>query len=82
MAKRKARPCPRELYNRCPIPRERCTEDHERTGTWHCLTFLREFEWFLFDTPEEAADEPDAAVGEVITLEDLMRVLEGEAGTE
>lgn len=76
MAKKKRRPCPRGLYDGCPIPREVCSEDYRRTGEWHCLKFLKEFEWFLFpseDTPEETPVEGS----EVVSLEDLMRVLEG-----
>ena len=79
MAK-KRRPCPRSLYDGCPIPRELCVEDHARTGQWHCLKFLREFEWFVFGIEEEDA-APDAlkegamAEREIASLEDLMRVL-------
>lgn len=74
------RPCPRGLYDGCPIPRELCTEDHEKTGQWHCLKFLREFERFVFGSGhEEEPLEEDAYVEtEVTTLEELMRVLEGE----
>ena len=72
------RPCPRGLYDGCPIPRELCSEDHARTGQWHCLEFLREFEWFVFGTEEkDAAPLVVAAEGEIASLEDLMRVLEG-----
>ncbi|MDP6037885.1 MAG: hypothetical protein QGG64_04995 [Candidatus Latescibacteria bacterium] len=81
MAK-KRRPCPRGLHDGCPIPRELCSEDYERTGHWHCLKFLREFEWFVFGTgeeePEHHTTESDAMAGEeIVSLEDLMRVLEG-----
>ena len=74
---RKRRPCPRGLYNGCPIPRELCTEDHERTGAWHCLKFLQEFEWFVFgaDTEEDVPQAQETE--EIVSLEDLMRVLEG-----
>ncbi len=71
---KKRRPCPRGLYDGCPIPRELCTEDFERTGVWHCLTFLRDFERFVFGVEEE-----DEAVEEgegIVTLEGLMRALE------
>ena len=76
MAKRKRRPCPRGLYNGCPIPRELCTEGYRRTGEWHCIDFLRDFEQFLFGGDEEAADEGQAPEGESVTLEQLMRALE------
>ena len=36
---KKRRPCPRGLYDGCPIPRELCSEDYARTGEWHCLKF-------------------------------------------
>jgi hypothetical protein len=81
MAK-KRRPCPRGLYDGCPIPRELCSEDSKRTGQWHCLKFLREFEWFVFGTgeeePENHTTESDVLAGEeIVSLEDLMRVIEG-----
>lgn len=75
------RPCPRGLFDGCPIPRELCTEYHEKTGTWHCLKFLKDLEMFLFGSdepePEPMAEGWDES-GEVTTLEDLMRVLEAE----
>ena len=78
---RARRPCPRGLFDGCPIPRELCTEDHEKTGEWHCLRFLKDLDFFVF-----GSDEADATDGhheryqetEVATLEDLMRVLEGD----
>ena len=75
--KRKRRPCPRGLYNGCPIPRELCTGGHARTGRWPCLDLLAELEWFVFEG--EASDrsqeaEPLEAAG-VETLEDLMAAL-------
>ena len=78
MAK-KRRPCPRGLYDGCPIPRELCTEDHERTGTWHCLKFLREFEWFVFGADEEE-EAPEGE--EIVSLDELMRVIEGMDGAD
>ena len=77
------RPCPRGLYDGCPIPRELCTEDHEKTGQWHCLKFLKDLEFFLFGKDEEEQEEQEVYQEtyhetEVATLEDLMRVLEGE----
>ncbi len=77
MAK-KRRPCPRGLYDGCPIPRELCSEDYERTGQWHCLKFLREFEWFVFGSDAPEMQEADAEQGEkIVSMEELMRVLEG-----
>ena len=77
------RPCPRGLYDGCPIPRELCTEDHEKTGQWHCLKFLKDLEFFVFGNED---DEEEETIGysesynetEVVSLEDLMRVLEGD----
>lgn len=74
------RPCPRGLYDGCPIPRELCTEDHTRTGAWHCLKFLKDLEFFVFGNDEEeetteAFSEGFDESGEVTTLEELMRVL-------
>ncbi len=72
------RPCPRELYDGCPIPRELCSEDYEKTVQWHCLKLLKEMEMFLFGSPEEDGPEYPENYddsGEVTTLEDLMRVL-------
>ncbi len=74
---KKRRPCPRGLYDGCPIPRELCSEDRARTGQWHCLKFLREFEWFAFGTEEEDAAPEPLAGEEIVSLEDLMRVLDG-----
>ncbi len=76
---KKRRPCPRGLYDGCPIPRELCSEDYARTGQWHCLKFLREFEWFVFGTSGEDAAPQSLARSEeeIVSLEDLMRVLEG-----
>ncbi|RKY64638.1 MAG: hypothetical protein DRQ08_07285 [Candidatus Latescibacterota bacterium] len=51
----KFRPCPRGLEDSCPIPRELCLEEYERTGQWQCEKLLAEFEWFVFG--EE--DDPD-----------------------
>ena len=84
MAK-KRRPCPRGLHDGCPIPRELCSEDYERTGQWHCLKFLREFEWFVFGTDEDdagpqALEGENASGEEIVSLEDLMRVIEGMDG--
>ncbi|MGA1195223.1 MAG: hypothetical protein ACO36I_01850 [Candidatus Latescibacterota bacterium] len=77
MAK-KRRPCPRGLYDGCPIPRELCSEDFARTGQWHCLKFLREFEWFVFGSDVHETHEADAEQGEkIVSMEELMRVLEG-----
>ena len=77
MAK-KRRPCPRGLYDGCPIPRELCSEDFERTGQWHCLKFLKEFEWFVFGSDEDDARDLDFVDGEqIVSLDELMRVLEG-----
>ena len=79
MAKRKRRPCPRGLYDGCPIPRELCTGDYERTGVWHCLEFLRDFEWFLFET-EGVEEQAGGGEGEIESLEELMRALEEDGG--
>ena len=81
MAK-KRRPCPRGLHDGCPIPRELCSEDYECTGQWHCLKFLREFEWFVFGTGEDdaapqALDADVVTSEEIVSLEDLMRVIKG-----
>lgn len=77
MAK-KRRPCPRGLYDGCPIPRELCSEDFERTGQWHCLKFLKEFEWFVFGGDEDDARNLDTVDGEqIVSMDELMRVLEG-----
>ena len=78
---KKRRPCPRGLYDGCPIPRELCSEDHEKTGEWHCLKFLKDLEFFVFGS-DDVEDEPATYQEtyhetEVATLEDLMRVLEG-----
>ena len=75
MAK-KRRPCPRGLYDGCPIPRELCTEDYKRTGEWHCLELLRDFEGLVFGTEKEESVEEQEPAGEgIVSLEDLMRVL-------
>ena len=82
MAK-KRRPCPRGLHDGCPIPRELCSEDYERTGQWHCQKFLREFEWFVFGTGEDDAEQMSMGSDtgeEIVSLEDLMRVIEGMDG--
>lgn len=71
------RPCPRGLYDGCPIPRELCTEDFERTGAWHCLKFLREFEHFVFGAEAGVADGAHEGEGEIATLEALRQTLEG-----
>ena len=70
------RSCPRGLYDGCPIPRELCTDDHTKSGEWHCLGFLKDFERFLFGTDE--MDEEDKGGDEIVSLEDLMRVLQEE----
>jgi hypothetical protein len=70
------RPCPRGLYNGCPIPRELCTEDHEATGKWNCLKFLNDLDFFLFGRADEEEDHDFVKESEdVVSLEDLMRVL-------
>ena len=71
------RPCPRGLYDGCPIPRELCTEDHEKTGKWHCLAFLNELEFFLFGRPEEKESDAFGESAEIDNMEELLRVLEG-----
>ncbi len=73
----KRRPCPRGLYNGCPIPRELCGEDYRRTGQWHCVKFLKEFEWFVFGTGDGPAETEALAGEEIVSLEDLMRLLKG-----
>lgn len=83
MAKQR-RPCPRGLYEGCPIPRELCTEDHVQTGVWHCLRFLKDLEGFLFETEEDSERTEfgclpvDPADEEVTSLEQLLRILEAE----
>ncbi|MCZ6632913.1 MAG: hypothetical protein O7G87_05865 [bacterium] len=75
---KKPRPCPRGLYDGCPIPRELCSKDYERTKKWHCMKFLKEFEWFVFGTDEEdkATEAPGMfAEDDIVSMEDLMRVL-------
>lgn len=69
------RPCPRGLFDGCPIPRELCTEDHEATGRWHCTEFLKDLEFFIFGNSEEEQHDVVSESEEVVTLEDLMRVL-------
>ena len=71
------RPCPRGLYDGCPIPRELCKEDFERTGVWHCLTFLGDFERFVFGAEDGMEDELGGEEEKIVTLEDLIQVLEG-----
>jgi len=73
----KKRPCPRGSYDGCPIPRELCTADYAKTGEWHCLDHLKDFERFVFSTDEEG-DEEGAA--EVVSMEDLLRLLQDQAG--
>jgi hypothetical protein len=75
MAKRRRRPCPRGLFDGCPIPRELCTEDYDRTGEWHCLELLKDFEAFIFPSEEDEAGAEEAEGG-ITTLEDLVRALE------
>jgi hypothetical protein len=75
MGKRKRRPCPRGLYDGCPIPRELCSSDHARTGNWHCLDLLKDFEQFL-STDDDEVEAEGVPSGEVPTLEDLMAALE------
>ena len=79
MAKAKRRPCPRGLYDGCPIPRERCTHDHEKTGEWHCLDFLEDFERFVFGGDDEG-DEAGSSDGEVGSLEELLAALNRQEG--
>jgi len=67
------RPCPRGLFDGCPIPRELCTEDFERSGTWHGLSFLHELVWFVFP-----AEEAETKAGKVSGLADLLRTLKCE----
>jgi hypothetical protein len=79
MAK-KRRPCPRGLYDGCPIPRELCSEDFDRTGHWHCIQFLKEFEWFVFGSGEDDPAEGDTDVFQgrkIVSMEDLMAVVNG-----
>jgi hypothetical protein len=77
MAKKK-RPCPRGLYDGCPIPRELCGDDFERTGKWHCLRFLKDLEWFVFE--DDAPEHSDTEQSEGVTsMEELMRILEFDA---
>ena len=71
----KRRPCPRGLYDGCPIPRELCSSDHARTGSWHCLDLLKDFEQFLFADGDEK-DVEEVQSGEATTLEELMAALE------
>lgn len=52
-SKRKMRPCPRDLEDTCPIPRELCVEEYRRVGRWNCEKLLDEFEWFVFEDEEE-----------------------------
>jgi len=66
------RPCPRGLYDGCPIPRELCADDLVQAGEWRCLERLEDFEGFVF--PAEADTEGDA--GAAVSLDDLLRVLE------
>ena len=73
------RPCPRGLYDGCPIPRELCTEDFERSGAWHCLELLSEFEAMVFGTDEDdlgQVGEDSGMQGEIVSLEDLIKALE------
>ncbi len=75
---KKRRPCPRGLYDGCPIPRELCTEDFERSGAWHCLKLLSEFEAMVFGTDENdlgQVGEDSGVEGEIVSLEDLIRAL-------
>jgi hypothetical protein len=77
MAK-KRRSCPRGLYDGCPIPRELCSEDYVRTGAWHCLELLSEFEAMVFGTDEDdlsQVGEDPAMEGEIVSLEDLIKAL-------
>lgn len=79
MAK-KRRPCPRGLYDGCPIPRELCREDYEKTGQWHCLKLLKEFEWFVFGSGEEELQGAEGNEEQIVSMDELMRVLEGMDG--
>ena len=82
------RPCPRGLYDGCPISRELCTAEHEQTGQWNCLKLLEDLEFFLFGSSETGESQEEIYQksyddsGEVRTLEDLMCVLEGEGNCE
>jgi hypothetical protein len=81
MGKKGRRPCPRALYDECPIPRELCREGFERSGQWTCLELLRDFEAFVFGDSgggEGPSAEGTPPEGEGVTsLEELIRVLEG-----
>ena len=70
---KKKRPCPRGLFDGCPIPRELCRDDFENTGSWHCLQFLRDLEGFIFgeDVDEKRSED-------VTPAEQLIRILESE----
>lgn len=74
------RPCPRGLFDGCPIPREMCTEDYAKTKKWHCLAFLKDLEFFLFGGPEGEESEDFLEGGEVASMDELLRTLEGEEG--
>ena len=76
---KKRRQCPRGRYDGCPIPRELCTEDYESTGTWHCLQFLKDLEWFVFEGDRSEEGEMDRGGGPsegVASIEELIRILE------
>ena len=52
-----------------------CTEDYERTGSWHCLQFLKDLEWFVFE--DDANEDRDVEQAEGVTsMEELIRILE------
>lgn len=78
---RKGRPCPRGLYDGCPIPRELCTEDFARTGSWHCLDLIKDFESYIFPTAEEEQFEQGTTGSEIESLEDLLLLLQKQAGS-
>ena len=80
---KKRRPCPRGLYDGCPIPRELCGEDFEATGRWHCMKFLADFEWCVFGSEAEDTSQARANAkqgDQIVSMEDLMQVLEGMEG--
>ena len=56
---KKRRPCPRELEDDCPIPRELCLEAYKQSGTWQCERLLDDFEWFVFGKDDEEEPSED-----------------------
>ena len=74
----KRRACPRGLYDGCPIPRELCTEAYQKTGVWHCLEFLHEFESLIFSVEDDEVGQvgdEERLDGEIVSLEELMEAL-------